>query len=46
LDLAALDTVCIGGLDAYYTASRLGRLSYAKPESMPEVRTDFMKGWD
>ena len=27
-----LDTVCIGGLDAYYTAARLGRLGYAKPE--------------
>ena len=46
LDLAALGTVCIGGLDAYHTASRLGRLSYAKPDAAPEVRTDFMNGWD
>lgn len=46
LDLAALDTVCIGGLDAYYTAARLGRLGYAKPDAIPEVRTDFMNGWD
>ena len=46
LDLAALDTVCIGGLDAYHSASRLARLSYAKPEVNLEVRKDFMKGWD
>lgn len=36
LDLEALDTVTVAGLDDYYTGKRLGRLSYAKTEKMPE----------
>ncbi|MBL6645902.1 MAG: flavin reductase [Flavobacteriales bacterium] len=46
LDLSALGTVCIGGLDAYHGAAPLGRVSYAKPGRPLEVRRDFMQGWD
>ncbi len=46
LDLAASGTVCIGGLDAYYGASRIARLSYAKPDRPLESRADFFDGWD
>lgn len=46
LDLAAAGTVTIGGLDAYHTASRIARLSYAKPDRPLESRTDFLEGWD
>ena len=46
LDLSAAETVCIGGLDAYHTAERKARLSYAKPDQPLESRQDFFEGWD
>jgi len=46
LDLAEAGTIAIGGLDAYHTADRLARLSYAKPDRPVEARTDFRDGWD
>lgn len=46
LDLAAAGTVTIGGLDAYHTAERLARLSYAKPDRPLESKEDFLEGWD
>jgi flavin reductase (DIM6/NTAB) family NADH-FMN oxidoreductase RutF len=46
LDLASTETVCIGGLDAYHTAARLSRLSYAKVGKALEVQEDFNVGWD
>lgn len=36
LDLELLDTVTVAGLDDYYTGKSLSRLSYAKPEGLPE----------
>ncbi|AIY66598.1 flavin reductase family protein [Pseudoalteromonas piratica] len=32
IDIEALDTIAISGLDSYHTTDRLGRLSYAKPD--------------
>ncbi len=32
IDLGALDSVAVAGLDAYYQPSRLARFSYAKPD--------------
>lgn len=46
LDLAAADTIALGGLDAYHTAERVARLSYAKPDRPVESRSDFHAGWD
>ena len=46
LDLAAADTVAIGGLDAYHSVERIARLSYAKPDRALESRSDFHQGWD
>ena len=46
LDLASSGTVAIGGLDAYHTARRVARLSYAKPGQPLESRSDFRAGWD
>ena len=46
LDLAEADTIAIGGLDAYHTADRIARLSYAKPDRPVESRVDFRHGWD
>jgi flavin reductase (DIM6/NTAB) family NADH-FMN oxidoreductase RutF len=46
LDLASVGTIAIGGLDAYHTAERVARLSYAKPGRPLEVRLDFCGGWD
>lgn len=31
LDLSALETIAIGGLDTYYTTQKLERLAYARP---------------
>lgn len=45
LDLSAVGTVTIGGLDAYHTAERVARLSYAKPGLPLESRSDFQQGW-
>jgi flavin reductase (DIM6/NTAB) family NADH-FMN oxidoreductase RutF len=36
LDLVALDTLTVAGLDDYYIGKQVGRLSYPKPEGMPE----------
>ncbi|MBK12049.1 MAG: flavin oxidoreductase [Crocinitomicaceae bacterium] len=46
LDLAAAKTIAIGGLDAYHTAQRVARLSYAKPDCGLVSRSDFLEGWD
>ena len=46
LDLAAAETMAIGGLDAYHTAQRVARLSYAKPDRPLASRSDFLQGWD
>ena len=46
LDLAAGEVVTVGGLDAYHTAERVARLSYAKPDRPLESRSDFSKGWE
>ena len=46
LDLASAGTIAIGGLDAYHTAHRVARLSYAKAGRPLEVREDFRDGWD
>lgn len=34
LDIAAAQTVAVGGLDSYYEAKRITRLSYAKPNTL------------
>lgn len=34
IDLEGLQTVCISGLDAYHSTSRLARYSYAKPDRL------------
>jgi flavin reductase (DIM6/NTAB) family NADH-FMN oxidoreductase RutF len=36
IDIEALDTVTISGLDSYHSSKRLSRLSYAKTESFTE----------
>lgn len=36
LDLEALETVTVAGLDDYYVGKRLARLTYAKPNKFPE----------
>lgn len=36
IDIEAIETVAISGLDSYHTTNRLSRLSYAKPESEPK----------
>ena len=36
----------LGGLDAYHTAERVARLSYAKVDRPLESREDFRDGWD
>lgn len=36
LDLQQADTIATGGLDSYYSVSKLSRLSYAVPDKMPE----------
>ncbi len=46
LDLAAAETMAIGGLDAYHTVHRIARLSYAKPDRPLASRSDFLQGWD
>lgn len=33
IDIEALETVCVSGLDSYHTSKRLARLSYAKPDT-------------
>lgn len=39
IDIESLATVSISGLDSYHTSERLSRLSYAKPEHMPQKLT-------
>ena len=36
IDLNTLETVAVSGLDSYHSASRLFRLSYAKPDKALE----------
>ena len=36
LDLSALDTVSVSGLDEYYKGEKLARLSYAKKDQQVE----------
>ncbi|OOE91655.1 flavin reductase family protein [Salinivibrio sp. AR640] len=36
VDIEQAGTVALSGLDCYHTASRVGRLSYAKPDCQPE----------
>jgi len=35
IDIEALNTVMISGLDSYHTSNRLARLRYAKPDKLP-----------
>jgi flavin reductase (DIM6/NTAB) family NADH-FMN oxidoreductase RutF len=37
LDHSAASTLTLTGLDSYYTTAPLGRLTYAKPDSLPEI---------
>jgi flavin reductase (DIM6/NTAB) family NADH-FMN oxidoreductase RutF len=37
LDLNALDTVSVSGLDEYYTGEKLARLSYPKSNQLPKL---------
>jgi flavin reductase (DIM6/NTAB) family NADH-FMN oxidoreductase RutF len=37
LDLNALDTVTVSGLDEYYIGEKLARLSYPKPTQLPKL---------
>ncbi|GAB3223321.1 flavin reductase [Hymenobacter seoulensis] len=38
LDLAGAETVCLSGLDTYYTATPVGRYGYARPnQPLPEL---------
>jgi flavin reductase (DIM6/NTAB) family NADH-FMN oxidoreductase RutF len=34
IDLEALNTIAITGLDSYHTSNRLSRVSYAKPDTL------------
>nr|WP_086940478.1 flavin reductase family protein [Thaumasiovibrio occultus] len=36
IDIAQLGSVAVSGLDSYHTAQNLGRLSYAKPDKVPQ----------
>ncbi|GLX80977.1 flavin reductase family protein [Thalassotalea eurytherma] len=40
IDIEALDTVAVTGLDNYHVGNRLGRLSYAKPDTLPQIISD------
>ena len=46
LDLASAGIIALGGLDAYHTAERVARLSYAKADRPLESREDFHDGWE
>ncbi|MCF2948216.1 flavin reductase [Paraglaciecola aquimarina] len=37
LDIEALNTITVSGLDSYHTTNRLSRLQYAKPNQKPSV---------
>jgi flavin reductase (DIM6/NTAB) family NADH-FMN oxidoreductase RutF len=37
LDLNALDTVSVSGLDEYHTGEKLARLTYPKPTHLPDI---------
>lgn len=39
IDIEALETVCLSGLDSYHTSNRLNRLRYAKPNLPTEAIT-------
>ncbi len=36
IDIEKAETIAISGLDAYHTTTQLARLTYAKPEKLPE----------
>ena len=40
IDIEAIDTVAVTGLDNYHVGNRLGRLSYAKPGKSPQLMND------
>lgn len=41
IDLEAIETVCLSGLDSYHTSKRLARLQYAKPNKLvTEINVD------
>ena len=46
LDLAEAGTIAIGGLDAYHTAHRVARLSYAKVTVRWNRARISVDGWD
>lgn len=37
VDIEALNTVAVSGLDSYHRTERLGRLTYAKPDMLPRL---------
>ena len=40
IDVESAETIAISGLDGYHATKRLARLSYAKPDSLPNELTD------
>lgn len=44
IDLQALGTVAVSGLDSYHRTERLGRLRYPKPDSAPEWMASPLAG--
>ena len=42
VDIQKAGTITCSGLDAYYTTNKLSRLTYAKPEKLPDVLPDFI----
>lgn len=37
IDIESLDTVAVSGLDSYHVTNGVGRLTYAKPNTKPEI---------
>ncbi|GAL10291.1 hypotheical protein [Vibrio astriarenae] len=37
IDIESLDTVAVSGLDSYHVTNGIGRLTYAKPNTKPEI---------
>ncbi|MGL6260296.1 flavin reductase family protein [Vibrio sp. WXL103] len=36
VDIESLDTIAVSGLDTYHITDRIGRLTYAKPDTLPK----------
>lgn len=36
IDIESLDTIAVSGLDTYHVTDRIGRLAYAKPDTLPK----------